>query len=87
MSTGHQSPQESLPPLRIKVINTLLWGAGGNTLTIKDSYISTNSQVDTWVTGTTPQQGQWSYVVTPGQCVVTSSSSENSTLPVSYVIF
>ncbi len=68
---GHQSPQSSLPPLSQKQINTGTWGAG----------------VDVWVTGTAAQAaGNWSYVVTQGSCVVTSSSSESSTLPVSYVI-
>ncbi len=84
---GHQSPQSTLPPLTYKQINTGTWGAGGNTLTIQDEYIHTNSQVDIWVTGTTPQSGQWAQVVTQGQCVITSSSSENSTLPVAYVVY
>lgn len=87
MATGHQSPQSTLPPLALKTINTLTWGAGGNTLTITDPYIHTNSQVDLWVTGTVPQAGQWAQVVTQGQVVVTSSSSESSTLPVSYIVF
>jgi hypothetical protein len=87
MSTGHQSPQSTLPPLKYKTINTLTWGAGGNTLTIKDSYISTNSQVDAWVTGSVPQAGQWAFAVTPGQCIITSSDSESSTLPVSYIVY
>jgi len=87
MATGHQSPQSTLPPLALKTINTTTWGAGGNTLTITDPYIHTNSQVDFWVTGTVPQAGQWAQNVTQGQVVVTSSSSESSTLPVSYVVY
>lgn len=84
---GHQSPQSSLPPLSGKQINTGTWGAGGNTLTILDEYIKSNSQVDIWVTGVTPQAGQWALTITSGSCVVTSSSSESSTLPISYVIY
>ena len=87
MSVGHQSPQSSLPPLSQKQINTLTWGAGGNSVTITDPYIHANSQVDAWVTGATAQAGQWAYAVTNGQCVITSSSSESSTLPVSYIVY
>ena len=87
-SFGHQSPQSSLPPLALKTVNTGTWGAGGNTLTLTDEYIHPNSQVDIWVTGSAAQQaGQWSYTITQGQCIVTSSSSESSTLPVSYLVF
>jgi hypothetical protein len=84
---GHQSPQSSLPPLSMKQINTGTWGAGGNTLTIQDEYIHTNSQVDVWVTGATPAAGQWAYTITQGQCVITSGSSESSSLPIAYVIY
>lgn len=86
-SGPHQSPQSSLPPLSGKQINTFTWGAGGNTTTITDEYIHPNSQVDVWVTGSTAQAGQWAYAITQGQCVITSSSSENTSLPVSYVIY
>ncbi len=87
MSTGHQSPASSLPPLNLKVINTTTWGSTANTCTITDEYIHPNSQVDAWVTGTTPQAGNWSYTVTQGQVAITSSSAESSTLPISYIIF
>lgn len=87
MAVNHQSPQATLPPLKYKQVNTLLWGAGGNTCTITDSYISGNSQLDFWVTGSTPAAGQWALAITAGQCVITSSASESSTLPISYLIF
>ena len=86
MSLNHQSPQSSLPPLSQKQINTTTWGASANTLTITDSYIRANSVVIAYVTGATPAAGRWSYAVTNGQCVVTSSDSESSTLPVSYIV-
>lgn len=86
-SFGHQSPQSSLPPLSQKTINTGTWGSGGNTLTITDAYIHPNSQVDIWVTGTVPQAGQWALNITQGQCVVTSSDAESSTLPIAYVVY
>lgn len=86
-TTGHQSPQSSLPPLKVKQLNTTTWGAGGNTCTIKDSYISPNSFIDCYVTGSSLQQaGQWSFTVTAGQVVITSSSSENSALPLTYIV-
>jgi hypothetical protein len=86
-TTGHQSPQSSFPPLKVKQLNTTTWGAGGNTTTIKDSYISPNSFIDCYVTGTSVQaSGQWSYTVTAGQVVITSSASEQSTLPLTYIV-
>lgn len=87
VSGPHQSPQSTLPPLSNKQINTLVWGSAGNTVTIVDPYIRVNSQVDAWVTGAVPQAGQWAYAVTNGQVVITSSSSESATLPVSYVVY
>ncbi len=87
LNVGHQSPQNSMPALNTKTINTFLWGNGGNSVTITDSYIHPNSQVDAWVTGSVPQAGQWAYAVTQGQVVITSSDSESSTLPVSYIVY
>lgn len=86
-SAGHQSPQSSLPPLSSKTVNTGTWGTTGNTCTITDEYIHPNSQVDVWVTGATAQSGQWAFAVTQGQVVITSSDSENGTLPIAYVIY
>ena len=83
---GHQSPQSSFPPLALKVVNTGTWGAGGNTLTIQDEYIHPNSVMHVFVTGSTPAAGNWAYTITQGQCVITSSSSESSTLPIAYII-
>lgn len=76
-----------MPPLALKVINTGTWGSSANTCTITDAYIKANSQVEVWVTGTTPAAGQWSYTVTPGQCIITSNNAESSSLPLSYIIF
>lgn len=86
MSVSHQSPQSSMPPLALKTINTTTWGAGGNTCTITDAYIHPNSVLDIYVTGATPQAGQWAMAITQGQVVITSSSSESSTLPISYIV-
>ncbi len=87
MAIGHQSPQSTLPPLAYKQINTTTWGAGGNTATITDAYIHTNSVVLIWVTGTSPASGtNWSQTITQGQVVLTSTDPESSTLPISYIV-
>lgn len=86
-SGPHQSVQETLPPLQYKQINTLTWGGTANTCTIVDPNIKLNSQIEAWVTGSTPAAGQWAYAITQGQCVITSNNSESSTLPISYQIF
>jgi len=86
MSVGHQSPQSSLPPFALKVINTTTWGGTANTCTITDEYIHPNSVVMAFVTGTTPAAGRWSYTVTQGSVAITSTDAESSTLPVSYIV-
>lgn len=86
MAIGHQSPGYSLPSFRQKQLNTTTWGAGGNTLTITDPYIFANSVVQAYVTGATAPAGQWAYTVTEGQVVITSSNSESSNLPVTYIV-
>jgi len=75
-----------IPGMRYKKIATTTWGAGGATTTITDGNISPNSQIEIWVTGSTPQAGNWSYTYNEGNVVITSSSSESSTLPLSYYI-
>ena len=87
MATGSQSPQSTLPPLALKTINTTTWGSTANTCTITDAYIHPNSVVIAYVTGTSAQAaGRWSYTVTQGQVVITSSDGESSTLPISYIV-
>lgn len=85
-NNGHQSPQSSLPPLAVKVINTGTWGSVANTCVITDEYIHPNSAVFAWVTGTTPAAGRWSITVSQGSATITSSDGESSTLPVSYIV-
>jgi len=71
---------------RYKTPATVLWGSTPNTCTITDAKIATNSFVLAYVTGATPAAGRWSYAVTNGQVVITSSDGESATLPVSYII-
>lgn len=85
-NNGHQSPQSSLPPLAVKTINTGTWGSVANTCVITDEYIHPNSVVIAFVTGTSPAAGRWSYTVSQGSVTITSSDSEQSTLPVSYIV-
>lgn len=86
MATGSQSPQSTLPPLALKTVNTTTWGSTPNTCTITDAYIHPNSVVIAYVTSTTPSAGRWSYTVSQGSVAITSSSAENSTLPISYIV-
>lgn len=88
MSTGHQSPQSSLPPLALKTINTTTWGTTGNTSSvITDEYCHPNSKIVWEVTGTQPQAGlPWSISKSQGSFFFTSSDSENASLPISYII-
>ena len=86
MSVNHQSPQSNLSPLAYKTINTTTWGASANTCTISDTYINSNSVILAYVTGGTPAAGRWSYTITDNQVIITSSDSESSTLPVSYIV-
>ena len=86
MAKGSQSPQSSLPPLALKTINTTTWGSTANACTIVDEYIHPNSVIIAYVTGATPAAGRWSYAVTQGQVVITSSDSESSTLAISYIV-
>ena len=82
----HQSPQSSLPPLSAKQVNTGTWGANSNTCVITDAEIHPNSVVIAYVTGTTAAAGNWAYVIAQGSVTITSSDSESSTLPVSYIV-
>lgn len=86
-SANHQSPFEVTPGLSQKQINTGTWGANSNTCVITDSKIHPNSQVVVQVTGTTPPNGIWAYTVAQGSLTITSSDSESSTLPLSYVVY
>lgn len=86
MAVGKQSPQSSLPPLAVKTLNTTTWGASANTCTITDEYIHPNSMILAYVTGSTPQAGNWSYAVSQGSVVITSTDAESSTLPITYIV-
>lgn len=77
---------DTQPAFRFKTITNTTWGAGGNTLTITDAKITTNSQVEIWVTGTVPQAGQWAFTYSVGSVTITSSDSESSTLPLAYYV-
>lgn len=76
----------TIPAFRFKTITNTTWGAGSNTKTITDANITTNSQIEIWVTGGTPQAGNWSYTYSVGSVLITSSSSESSSLPLAYYI-
>ena len=83
---GNHSFQRYNAWSRYKTPATTTWGSTANTCTITDDKIAANSIVDVKVTGSTPAAGRWSYTVTAGQVVITSSDAEQSTLPLSYII-
>lgn len=86
-SGPHQSPQSQLPPLAYKTVNTLTWGAGGNSSTIVDPYIHPQSVLHIWTVGTTARAGvDWAQNITQGQCVLTSNNSENTALTFAYIV-
>lgn len=78
---------DHLPAALYKTPATTTWGTTGNTCTITDPKITPSTQVEIWVTGTVPQAGQWAIQVKSGSAIITSSDSENSTLPLSYLLF
>lgn len=86
MSINHEAPWKSTPGFSQKQLNTTTWGAGGNTCTITDGNIHLNSMVFIQVTGTTAAAGQWAFATNQGNVVITSSDSENSALPITYIV-
>ena len=62
-----------------------IWGTTGNTDTVIDATIHPSSTIVCTPVGATPN-GFWKVVVTQGQFVVTSSSSENAGLTYNYAI-
>lgn len=84
-STGHQSPQSSLPPLSAKVLNTREWLTTGNTDVVTDEYVHTNSMI--MIMPTSAFAGRWYVTVAQGTFTVTSSNSETQTTTTySYVV-
>lgn len=90
MAVGRQSPAASLPPLSQKQINTTTWGTTGNTSSvITDEYVHLNSVIIVWTAITSPgaqPTGRWSTIISNGSFYLVSSDSENSTLPISYIV-
>ena len=85
-TTGNHSFQNYDGWARYKNPATVLWGSTPNTCTITDPKVSPNSVAIVTVTGTTPAAGRWAIVTNVGQIVITSSDSENATLPLEYII-
>lgn len=86
MATGHKSPQSGLPPLQYKTKNTTTWGTGGNTVTITDAYVESNSFIIAQAFGTTPANGKWSINYGNGTFTITSADAESSTLTIEYIV-
>ena len=85
-TSGNHSFQRYEGWSRYKIPATVTWGTTANSCTITDAKFHTNSAPLVWVTGSTPQAGRWSFTITSGQLVITSTDAESSTLPLAYVI-
>ncbi len=85
-STGHQSPQSSLPPLSNKTVNTRIWLTTGTTDVVTDAYVTANSIIE--IMNTSAYTGPWYITLNPGTgFTVTSGASETQTTTTySYVI-
>lgn len=84
MSINHQSPQELIPALSVKQLNTTTWGSNANACTISDSKIHPNSMV--FVQSGSAPAGRWGFTVTQGQLVISSSDAESSSLALTYIV-
>lgn len=76
MSTQN-SPANYSPYLRTKVLASNTWLTTGNTHTVADANVHTNSLIV--ITNTSARAGLWYVTVTEGQFIITSSDSESAT--------
>jgi len=84
-SVGHKSPASALPPFVYKTVNTQEWATTGNTDTVTDSYVHSNSVVV--IMNTSAHAGLWYVTVSEGSFVVTSSDAESATTTTySYIV-
>lgn len=86
-ATGYSSQQPNYydPALQNVATPTRIWGTTGNTDTVIDAAVHPSSNVLVTPVSATPA-GFWKVVVTQGQFVVTSSSSENAGLTYNYIV-
>jgi hypothetical protein len=84
-STGHQSPQSTLPPFALKTVNTRVWQTTGTTDTVTDEYVHPNSIIV--INNTSAYVGPWSIAVSQGSFTITSGNSETQTTTTySYIV-
>lgn len=83
-----QTAANTSPFWRYKNRTSKSWTTTGNTDTITDAGIKSNSYVVCYVYGSTPAAGRWAVAVTTGggSAVVTSSDSESAGLTYHYII-
>lgn len=80
-----QQPSQYDPAMQNTPNSARIWLTTGNTDTVFDATVHPSSTIITTPSGATPN-GFWKVVVTQGQFVVTSSSSENAGLIYNYAI-
>ena len=80
-----QQPSQYNPAMQNTPNSTRVWLTTGNTDTVIDATVHPSSTIIATPTGAIPN-GFWKVVVTQGQFVVTSSSSENAGLTYNYAI-
>jgi hypothetical protein len=71
------SPANYSPVLRYKTLTSQLWTTTGNTMTVTDANVHSNSLIQ--VMNTSARNGSWYYTVSEGQFIITSSDSESAT--------
>lgn len=80
---------EHVPALRYKSVpsssdNT--WGTAGNTCTVTDTKVGTNSLIVFKFNPSALPAGRWGYTCSQGSFVITSSESEADDLTFGYII-
>ncbi len=71
------SPANYSPYLRSKVLTSQTWTTTGNTHTVTDANVHSNSLIE--IMNTSARNGLWYVTVTEGQFIITSSDSESAT--------
>lgn len=71
------SPANYVPYLRTKTLTSQAWTTTGNTHTVTDANVHSNSLIV--FAHTSAYNGLWYLTVTEGQFIITSSDSESAT--------
>lgn len=72
-----KSPANYSPYLRYKSLTSIAWETTGNTMTITDENVHTNSLIV--IMNTSARNGLWYVTASEGSFTITSSDSESAT--------